>query len=467
MRCVRVTPTFGDDWEGLKASGADLLELPLDAHRHIQPGKLWLLASRSGLPALATLDGESTGAGAVKLLEAAIHARFDHVELSLDLDVEARARLAALARKSGVKVMVFHRMGRPPASTDEILRAFQKCARAGADGAKVSLTLSKAREVRMALDALRLSSGSGVPHFIEAQGRLAPLASLLPADIVCGGLAGQEELLDIRILSKVGPRTRRFALLGEPPHHSLSLELLNGGFAAMGSDSVCIPLRPEPSDMGECVRLLREMGFEGFCVGRPFRERIMKHLEPWSHGIEGSGAASAAVMRKGEYRGFDTDGPALLLALEALGIRLGRRKALVLGSGGAARAVARALASRGAEVLIASRSLKKALAAASAIGCRASPIENVSRLLKKVNLLVSCVPATSSIPLSTLLRQEMVVVELACEPGDTALLKAAHEAGAMAVPGTSVMLHQSAEALRLFTGLRPPLAALERIIGGR
>jgi len=460
MKCVRISPGHGGEWEAPKLAGADYIEVPLDSFDRIPPGKLWLLASRYGHPVIATLDGDSRSQESAKLLEKAIQAHFDLIEISLEMDVEARTRLAALARKSGVKVIVSHRMHRPPLSADELVRSFRKCADAGAEVLKLSVPLSKVRELRFVLDALRISKGA-LTRFLAVRGPLSTLASLAPSELVYGGTRGQEPL-DMDILSKRGEHTRLFALLGAPPHHTLMLDMLNAGFSALGADCIAVPVMPDPADLGDTITFLGELGFEGMVAGAPFREQMHKHIS--TQPGEGHGSVSAAIMRNGKLVGHDTVGPAVLAALDAVGIRLRRRKALVLGSGGAAHAVATALVSGGVSVLIAARRLKKALALASQAGCRAAPLDKVPSILKCTNLVVSTVPADSSIIPANMLRREMVVVDLVCEPNETPLLEAARKAGAMAVPGNAVLLHHAAGALKLFTGTRPPLHALEKMM---
>jgi shikimate dehydrogenase len=460
MKCVRISPGAGGEWDAPKLSGADYIEVPLDSFGGIPAGKLWLLASRYGVPVIATFDGEVRSQESAKLLERAIQAHFDLIEIPLEMDVEVRARLAALARKSGVKVVISQRMSRPPVSAEELVRSFRKGSDAGAEVLKLSLPLAKARELRMLMDALRMSKGT-CTRFLAAGGPLSTLASLAPADIVYGGINDQEPLA-LDILSKRGERTRLFALLGTPPHHTLMLEMLNAGFGALGADCIAVPVMPEPSDLGDTITLLGEMGFEGLVAGVPFREEMRKHVS--TERGQAQGPVSAAVMRNGKLDGHDTVGPAVLAALDAVGIRLRRRKALVLGSGGGAHAAASALVSGGAGVSIAARRLKKALALASLAGCRAAPLDKVPSILKGTNLVVSAVPAYSSIVPANLLRREMVVVDLVCEPKETPLLEAARKAGAMAVPGTAVLVHHAAGALKLFTGTRPPLNVLEKMV---
>jgi shikimate 5-dehydrogenase len=460
LRCVRAGPDFVDDPERYGNCGAELLELPLGLFPATNPGKLRLLADRADLRTLATVE-RLEGHGRA-LLEKAIQARFDQVGVPLDTDVETRGRVLAQARKLGVKVVLSHRSARPPRSVESVLRLFQKCSRAGGDLSLASFEVFRAEHVRFLREASRAASALGIPHGIAGTGSLSQLVSLLPGELVFGALDGNGDGIDLALLSRLGPSTRLFAILGEPAHPTAALEVLNGSFRALGQDSACLQLRVGPDGPGALVRLLRELGFQGFLVGRPFRATA---------GLlaTASGRAppvfSVATLRGGAFVGHDTDGPALLSALDRSGVRVHRRRAVVLGTGGAARSAARALRSRGARVVIAGRNLRRALEAAGAVGAEATSLSSLSTVLARSSLLVNAVPGAGTGLLSdSSLRPGLVVVDLDCSSGEPGLAGRAAESGAHTVGGKAVLGRNLSEAMRLFTGARPPRGLVERLM---
>ena len=460
MRCVRAGPDFVEDPERYGNLGAELLELPLGQFPHTNLGKLRLLSDRANLRTLATV--ESLEGHGRALLEKAVIARFDYVGVPLDTDVEMRGRMLAQARKHGVKVVLSHRSTRPPRSVESVLCLFQKCFRAGGDLALASFEVLRADHVRVLKEASSAAGALGIPHGIGGTGRLSQLVSLLPGDLVFAALDGHGDGLDLAILSRLGPKTRLFAILGEPAHPTVPLEVQNGCFRAMGSDCACIQLGPMPDDAAGLACLLREMGFEGLTVGSPFRQSMVQFTPATGLDIP---AVSVVTRRNGRFVGHDTDGPALLGALEGAGVRVHRRRALVFGTGGAARSAALALSSRGARVVIAGRTLRRALDAAGAVGVQAASLSSVGPVLSRSSLLVNAIPGIDDalVPDSSL-RPDLVVVDLDCSPPTSALLGRAAESGAQTVSGMAVLSRGLSEALRLFTGSRPPAGMVGRLM---
>jgi shikimate dehydrogenase len=457
---VPAGPDFVDDPERYGRMGAGLLELPLERFSSSNPGRLRLLADRASLRTLATVE-RLEGRGRA-LLEKAVLARFDYIEIPLETDVETRGRMLAQARKHGVKVVLSQRSARPPRSVESVLRLFQKCFRAGGDLALGGFEVFSADHVRVLREASGAATTLGIPHGIAATGSLAQLASLLPADLVFGSMDGRTDAMDLSLLSRVRPTTRLFAIIGEPAHPSATLEVLNGGFWALGLDCACLQLSPGPDGPGGLVRLLQDMGFQGFLVGRPFRIAAAAL-------VLASGAPPPAVsvltVRRGVLAGHDTDGGAALDAFDRSGVRVHRRRAVVLGTGGAARSVALALRSRGARVVIAGRNLRRALEAAGAAGAEAAALSSLETVLGRASLLVSAVCGEGGDVVSdSWLRPDLVVMDLDCSQPDGRLPGRAAEAGAHTVGGTAVMARNLSEALRLFTGARPPARLVGRLI---
>jgi shikimate dehydrogenase len=448
---VRAGPDFIDEPERYGNCGAQIVELPLERFPGVNPGKLRLLADRAGLRTLATTA--PAGGRGLPLLERAVLARLDYVELPLETDVETRGRFLAKSRKSAVKVVLSQRSDQPPRSAETVLRTFQKCARAGGDLALVSCDVSRADDVRALREASAAARRQGIPHGLRGSGGLSALAPLLGADLVFGDIDGRDEGLDIGLLSRISPATRLCAVIGEPAHPEAAPGALNEFFRRGGLDHACIGLRPGPDGPGALARLLAEMGFLGILVGRPFRTAMASGAP-----APAGGAPSVSVVRSraGGLAGFDTDGPVLLRALDDSGIRVHRRRALVLGTGGAARSAARALRSRGAHVAVAGRDLRKALEAAGGAGARAARLASVPKILARSTLLVNAIPsAPSGLVPEECLRPGLVVVDLDCSPGASDLLDRAAGRGAHVVGGRAVLAKNLAEALRLFTGARP------------
>jgi shikimate dehydrogenase len=171
--------------------------------------------------------------------------------------------------------------------------------------------------------------------------------------------------------------------------------------------------------------------------------------------------------RDGALVGASTDGPGFVAALREAGIDPRGRRAVVVGAGGAARAVVLALAAEGVdEVTVVNRTPAKAEAAAALAGAvgRVGPLEAIADAGLVVNATsvgMAGTPAAGGTPIRPeLLREGQVVVDLVYNPMRTPLLTAAEAAGATAVGGLGMLVHQAALAFERWTGVSAPLDAM-------
>ena len=139
-------------------------------------------------------------------------------------------------------------------------------------------------------------------------------------------------------------------LLGWPTSHSLSPPMQNAGFAALGLDWAYVPLPTPPDLLPDAVRGLRAMGFAGANVTIPHKQAVIELCDELDDVARAAGSVNTLVFEDGSVLGLSTDGDAVTAQVDARG-----RRALVLGAGGAARAVVEALERAGAEVTVASR----------------------------------------------------------------------------------------------------------------
>jgi shikimate dehydrogenase len=234
--------------------------------------------------------------------------------------------------------------------------------------------------------------------------------------------------------------TQLVGLLGWPTSHSLSPPMQNAGFVALGLDWAYVPLPTPPESLADAVRGLVAMGFAGANVTIPHKEAVLSLCDTLDEVAERARSINTLVIQEGRIHGVSTDGAAVTGQVDA-----GGRQALVLGTGGAAKAVIDALRAVGCEnVRVASR--HDAVWPPRADG---------------VELLVNCTPVKDE--LIVVPSAEMQVVDLAYLPdgGDTALVAAAKAAGCeVVVDGREVLLAQGAASFTLWTGRPAPLDAM-------
>ncbi|MDH5332963.1 MAG: shikimate dehydrogenase [Thermoleophilia bacterium] len=233
--------------------------------------------------------------------------------------------------------------------------------------------------------------------------------------------------------------TTLVGLLGWPTSHSLSPRMQNAAFGALGLDWAYVPLPTPPEALGDGVRGLVAAGFAGANVTIPHKQAVIPLCDELAEVAERAGSVNTLVVADGSLLGSSTDGPAVTDQIEAHG-----RRALVLGTGGASRAVADALRRVGAEVLVTGR--RDAGWPPSSEG---------------FDVLVNATPVKDATPVAPHAGQQVVDLAYNADGSETALVAAAHAAGCeIVVDGLDVLLFQGVASFERWTGLPAPIQTM-------
>ena len=264
--------------------------------------------------------------------------------------------------------------------------------------------------------------------------------------------------------------TRLAAVIGSPVRHSRSPVLVNAAFAAADLDWAYLAFEVAPGDAAGAVEAMRVLGLGGLSVTMPHKHDVIAALDRLSPAAQALDAVNCIAWEGEELVGHNTDGDGLLDALAASdGLHPAGLRCVVLGAGGAARSVVRALgAASAAEVVVVNRTAERAEAAAQlagAVGRVGAPSEarGADLVVNATSVGMGAAPAdTGPIPLDpSLLGPEQTVVDLVYLPVETPLLRAAAAAGARAVDGIGMLVHQAARAVALWTGVDPDTGVME------
>jgi shikimate dehydrogenase len=284
----------------------------------------------------------------------------------------------------------------------------------------------------------------------------------------------------------INGQTKLVGLIGYPVEHSLSPAMHNSAFAALGLNWCYVPLPVPPERLGEAVTGLRALGFVGANVTVPHKEAVMSYLNEVTPEAQAIGAVNIIVVREEKSIGYNTDWQGFLTALSEVGFDPNGKRAVVLGAGGAARAVVYALAQAGTQVTVLNRTLSRAQALVQGFSplfprCFLVSLPFITQTLEvqttEAHLLVNTTPVgmwpevdQSPWPEDLAFPGHLTVFDLVYNPGETKLLRQARAAGAKGIGSLGMLVHQGATAFELWTGEKAPVGtmyeAAQKILGG-
>ncbi|MDK9705935.1 MAG: shikimate dehydrogenase [Desulforhopalus sp.] len=265
--------------------------------------------------------------------------------------------------------------------------------------------------------------------------------------------------------------TKLVVLLGDPLGHSVSPAMHNRLFEKLGLDYCYMPVQVTPENLRTVFAGLTKMNVAGFNVTIPHKIAIIDYLDALDPLAATIGAVNTICIKDGRTIGYNTDGEGFIRSLhEAAGTIVHGKRVLILGCGGAVRAIAMTLAFQGAEkIVIANRTMAKAEALAAEINTRigncavaiAAEPESQAEAIKSCDILVNgtsigMYPRQEDSPIDlTLLESHLVVADIVYNPHTTKLLAAAQAKGCRIVHGIGMLIHQGAAGFKLWTGIDP------------
>jgi shikimate dehydrogenase len=273
-------------------------------------------------------------------------------------------------------------------------------------------------------------------------------------------------------LTAAGPYTRLAAVIGSPVRHSLSPAMHNAAFAHLGLDWVYVACEVTPGHVDAALAGARALGFGGLSVTIPHKAAALAAVDEATEVAQAVGAVNTVVPGAGgRLVGDNTDGAGFLASLADEGFDPAGRVCAVLGAGGAARAVAHALAGAGAaDVVVVNRTRARAeevAALAGAAGRVGDPVD-----VRAADLVVNATPlglaggaGAQELPLDPdLLGDGQLVVDLVPNPAVTPLLREARLRGARVAGGLGMLVHQGALAFELWTGRPAPVGVMRAAV---
>ncbi|MEM2900135.1 MAG: shikimate dehydrogenase [Thermoplasmata archaeon] len=274
---------------------------------------------------------------------------------------------------------------------------------------------------------------------------------------------------------KVDKIRKLCALIGNPVSHSLSPTMHNAAFEYLGLDYNYIAFEIDEPHLLDTVMAFKQIGVVGFNVTSPFKTSIIRYLDGISSEAEKIDAVNTVVNQNDRFVGYNTDVFGTLRTLENSKIRIKDEHFLIIGGGGAAKAVAYALLKEKGKVMISNRTYESAKKIADRFedygDIDAVPMGNeLKDKIEKIKVIVNCtpvgmVPNVNNIPIDTsLIRKEMVVFDLVYTPLETMLIKEAKKRGAKTISGIDMLVYQGAASFELWLGRKAPVEIMRNAV---
>jgi 3-dehydroquinate dehydratase/shikimate dehydrogenase len=281
------------------------------------------------------------------------------------------------------------------------------------------------------------------------------------------GQLSYQQMTDIYHYDRIDAETVVYGVVGDPIGHSLSPMVHNAAFRRLGINAVYAPFRVPREHLSQFLDDAPALGIKGLSVTIPHKEAVLKKLTRLDDSMAGISAANTLVFDDGKIIGYNTDYQAALDSLEqALTEHHGRKTslenqtALVLGAGGAAKAITYGLKRMGAQVVVAGRTAQRAGQLADALKCKT--VEWTNRYSFQPDLLVNCTPVgmhpnVDATPYDKHhLRPSMVVFDTVYNPENTLLLKDARSQSCTVVTGVEMFVRQACLQFKEFTAQEAP-----------
>ncbi len=273
----------------------------------------------------------------------------------------------------------------------------------------------------------------------------------------------------------ISGKTRVCGVIGDPIEHTLSPTIHNAAFNHLKLDFIYLAFRVKTADLENAVRGMRGLGIHGLNVTMPHKSTIIGYLDEADPTVQFLGSVNTILNKDGKLSGFNTDGVGALKALRENGTELSEKKVLLLGAGGAAKAIAFALAEVG-ELVVLNRAAEKAKGLAEALGRifnkkvvgGALSSDAIAKNMRGSDVLINATSvgmhpeANQSIVPPQWLRSDLTVMDIVYNPVETKLARDAKAAGAKVISGVEMLVYQGAASFEIWTGRSAPVEVMRK-----
>ncbi|PWA89025.1 3-dehydroquinate dehydratase type I [Artemisia annua] len=504
MVCVPLMSEYvekmvGDMYEA-KVEGADMVELRLDCLKHFQPKRdLPTLLSNKPLPVVVVYrpkcdgglyEGDEKSRLEALLLAKDLGAEYIDLELQVAFDIMEEHKLT---QQNSCKIIVSCFVDGETSLKEDLSHLVTRMQSTGADIIKL---VTNATDITELSRIFHLLTHCQVPLIAYSTGERGLISQLLSPKfggvLVYGSIEGNQlpglptlaSLKEAYAVENIDADTKVYGLISKPVSHSKGPILHNPTFRHVGYNGVYVPMFVD--DLKQFFNVYESPDFAGYSVGIPYKEAVMEFCDEVHPLAQSIGAVNTIVKRHsdGKLVGYNTDCEASITAIEdalkARGLVNGEaslpspltgKQFVLVGAGGAGRALSFGAKSRGARVTIFDIDYERAKSLALAVSGEALPFEQLATFQPEKGAVLANAtpigmhPSKDRIPVSEdTLRDYSVVFDAVYTPRKTTLLRDSEAAGAIIVSGVEMFLRQAVGQFNLFTGGKAPEEFMREIV---
>ena len=273
--------------------------------------------------------------------------------------------------------------------------------------------------------------------------------------------------LERNYMNRINGDTKVIGFLGSTYKASKMYALYNAAFEALKLNYIYVPF--VVSDLKRAVEGIRHLGIKAVGVTIPYKIDIIQYLDELDENAKRIGAVNVVINNNGKLIGGNTDGLGGIKALKEK-TKIAGKRIILLGAGGAARALASALVDNGSKLLILNRTESDAKKLAKAVRAQSTSLNSLEKEISNADILINATSSgmkpndNESLVNKRLLHPELVVMDLVTNPRETRLIKDAINIGCKIVYGQRMLFWQAVLKFKLFTGVDAPVESMEKIL---
>ncbi|MCJ7713159.1 shikimate dehydrogenase [Candidatus Bathyarchaeota archaeon] len=273
----------------------------------------------------------------------------------------------------------------------------------------------------------------------------------------------------------ISGKTKICGVIGNPIQHTLSPTIQNSAFNHLNLDFIFLAFKVKTAELEMAIQGMRSLDIHGLNVTMPHKNMVINYLDEIDSTVESLNSANTIVNKKGRLLGFNTDGIGAVKALQENGVDLSSSKVVLLGAGGAGRAIAFSIADKVEDLIVLNRDITKAknlelnlkLKFNKNIHHGTLSQDSIQKNLRSSDLLINATNvgmgpnSNLSIVNPKLLTSDLTVMDIVYNPLETKLLSDAKIVGAKTINGLEMLIYQGAASFELWTGRKAPIEIMK------